>query len=199
MSFSADKQGENRNLQPRADALMRSLQLSRESLKRLLKTFDRLGRPVTVRDLVRSYGFFEWEIEEAKLLGWVQISIRKPAVGRPSRIAEKLSNPVAAKLPPWRHQIPEEITIRHWRFALESIGIVPTSGLFGFRLATQLEAYQKAFPDSRSKAGASASASRLMRRLDVRLMRQWLRSSIRGPMPNTVRELMEDLRRKLEK
>jgi hypothetical protein len=63
----------------------------------------------------------------------VAIETRKPHTGRPSRIV-RLSESLAAKLPPWRFEIPRRISHRHWRFARSSVfgavlGGMPRHGL----------------------------------------------------------------------
>jgi hypothetical protein len=61
-----------------------------------------------------------------------------------------------------------------------------------------MRAYLRAFPNARSRAGASASASRLMKRLDVRVMRMWFQKSSEMPhdeeMPNNVNAIIARLR-----
>jgi len=176
---------------------MRSNILCREHLKRILFLLDRNEGPITVRDFSRRFSIHEWELEQAEELGWIRILVRKPRVGRPSRVVEKLSENHAAKLPPFRYAIPTEITIRHWRFALESVSIMP-GGYFGFKQSTRVRAYLRAFPNAKSRAGASASASRLMKRLDVRVMRMWIQKSLemspREDMPNNVDAIIRRLR-----
>jgi hypothetical protein len=171
---------------------MRSLILCRERLNRILGILDRNGGIVSLRDFWRTYGVHEWEVEQAAELGWLRIVTRKPRVGRPSRVAQKLSECESAKLPPFRCQIPREISIRHWRFALESVSCS------GFKMTTRVRAYLRAFPNARSRAGASASASRLMKRRDVRVVRLWFlrisESRHYEDMPNNVNAILTRLR-----
>lgn len=131
----------------------------------------------------------EWEVEQAEEAGWVPIFVRKPAVGRPSRVATKLSKSEVAKLPPWRRQIPKELSVRHWRFALELASVGLTRGYFGFGLSNATRAYLIAFPQARSRAGAAASASRLLKNPMIRAARRWYLSSDLGTydeeMPKT--------------
>lgn len=152
---------------------MRQLLLCRERLTRLLAVLDSEGGSCSLRDLYRTYGIREWEVEQAEEAGWVEISERKPAVGRPSRVAAKLSESQSAKLPPWRFQIPKELSVRHWRFALELASVGPTRGYFGFGLSNATRAYLIAFPQARSRAGAAASASRLLKNPMIRAARRW--------------------------
>jgi hypothetical protein len=112
-------------------------------------------------------------VEQAEEAGWVAISERKPAVGRPSRVATKLSESQSAKLPPWRFQITKELSVRHWRFALESTSLGPRRNEFGNCLSSATRAYLIAFPYAKSRAGASASASRLLKNPMVRAARRW--------------------------
>jgi len=131
----------------------------------------------------------EWEVEQAEKAGWVRISERKPSVGRPSWYAVKLSETQSAKLPPWRFQIPKELSPRHWRFALELASVAPARNEFGFSLSSATRAYLIAFPDAKSRAGAAASASRLLKKPMVRAARRWYLSSDLGTyheeMPKT--------------
>ncbi len=170
---------------------MRSHILCHERLNRIQSLLDRYGNPITVRDFSRRFAIFNWELEQAENLGWIKIIERKPHVGRPSVVVEKLSETQSAKLPPFRYAIPKEISIRHWRFALESVSCS------GFKLTLRVQAYLRAFPNARSRAGASASASRLMKRTDVKLMRRWLfcqiNHEVTGDMPRTVSGLIEQL------
>jgi hypothetical protein len=128
-------------------------------------------------------------VEQAETAGWVSISERKPTVGRPSWIAEKLSETISAKLPPWRRKIPQELSIRHWRFALELASIAPARNEFGRSLSSATRAYLIAFPQAKSRAGAAASASRLLKNPMVRAARRWFLSSDLGTygeeMPKT--------------
>ena len=178
---------------------MRSSILCRERLHRILALLDRYGGQVEIRTLGRNHNVPSWEVEQAEELGWVRVFERKPPVGRPARVAEKLSKSPSAKLPPWRYQIPREISIRHWRFALESVGTMP-GGYFGFKQSTLVRAYLLAFPNCRSRSGASVNATRLMKRRDVRLMRRWWLLVIQGKidrceeMPNTASGIVNRLR-----
>jgi hypothetical protein len=152
---------------------MRPLILCRERLTRLLSVLDREGGECSVRRLCRNFAIYEWEVEQAEEAGWVTISERKPRVGRPSCVARKVSENQSAKLPPWRMQIPKELSHRHWRFVLELASVAPTRGYFGFGLSSATRAYLMAFPQARSRAGAAASASRLLKKPMVRAARRW--------------------------
>jgi len=169
---------------------MRPLILCRERLTRLLEVLDREGGSCTFRRLNRNYGLYIWEVEQAEESGWVDIVERKPHVGRPSLTVLRLSESISAKLPPWRHQIPKEISIRHWRFALELTSIAPSRNMFGFSRSSATRAYLIAFPRAKSRAGAAASASRLLKDPMVRAARRWFLSTDLGThkeeMPDTV-------------
>jgi hypothetical protein len=170
--------------------------LSRERLKCILSRLDQYGGAASLRNLMRSHGIRNSEVEECEALGWLVIETRKPWVGRPSRFARRLNETQSAKLPPPAAKIPQLVSHRHWCFALESVSVVRTSGRFGFDLSTAVRAYQKVYPEAKTYASACAGASRLMKRTDVRLMRLWFRRvrSGREPMPQTVRGLYTRLR-----
>jgi len=72
-------------------SVMQCLTLCRERLDRLKDVLDRQGGSETIRQLNRRFAIWEWEVEQAAVLGWVTIETRNPATGRPSRIARKLS------------------------------------------------------------------------------------------------------------
>lgn len=176
---------------------MRPLILCRERLNRLLHVLDRMGGIAPIRDLGRSHGIWWWEVEQAEKLGWVRVSTNKPATGRPSDVAEILNNCPSAKYPHFRSQIPRDIKFSHRCFAINSVNCVGASSPCGLRMATKTEAYMMAYPACRSRAAASVGASRLMKRMDVRLMRRWLFCEINGEicgnMPWSVTELVEQL------
>ena len=135
-----------------------------------------------MRDLWRSHTIYGWEIEQAAELGWFKVSIRKPRVGRPSRVVEfcGLEN---AKFPEPRWMIEKEISIRHWVFALRSVGECAKNGMRRWGLPGIVSAYIKTYhPTSRN--GAHASTSRLMKRADVRAVRRWLYASSGGGVPH---------------
>lgn len=171
---------------------MRQLILCAERLQRLQTVLSRHSGTLSLRDLSRCHGIWGWEVEQAADLGWVRIVTSKPRVGRPSRVAEIVSDYCYAKLPPNRWEIPTNFKFRHWRFALECCSV--RGGSFTSScVPTAAEAYRRVFPYSRSAAGARASSSRLMKRSDVRLMIYWFRQLSpyfpREPMPDTFDEL----------
>jgi hypothetical protein len=168
---------------------MRPLILCRERLTRLLSVLDREGGECSVRRLCRNFAIYNWEVEQAEEAGWVSITERKPPVGRPSCVARKVSENQSAKLPPWRYMIPKGMSIRHWRFALESTSVEHGRGYFGFRRSSATRAYLIAFPNAKSRKGAAASASRLRKHPMIAAARRWFFDSNLIPygeeMPNT--------------
>jgi hypothetical protein len=175
---------------------MKSLILCRERLERLLKVLDRRDGTASIRDLRRTFGIYEWEVTQAEELGWLLIYDHKPWTGRPSRLAKKLSITVSAKLPPRRYHVPNEITIRHCLFAARSTGLMK-GGRMGLRAATATYAYLETFPEAKSVPGAAASASRLMKRSDIRLLRRWFygTTGMKGMLspPATISEALRAL------
>jgi hypothetical protein len=177
---------------------MRPLILCRERLDRIQRVLKRLGGKASMRDLWRSYAIREWEIEQAAELGWLTITIRKPRVGRPSRIVEfrGLHN---AKFPPPRWSIEKEISIRHWWFALRSVCQSVKHGMRRWGFPPTVWAYVETY-HPRSRNGAHASTWRLLRCPDVRSARQWFyaQSGRELPpgeeMPRTARGIRDRLR-----
>ncbi len=162
---------------------MIAITLCRERLDRLLRVLQRQGGSETVRQLVRSFGLWRWEIEQAEQLGWIALEIRKPPTGRPSLVAREVSNPTAAKLPPWRYQIPKPISHRHWLFALESIKAVKRGCNLIWHFPCFTEAYLAAYKGVKSRRGATVSASRVLRHPDVRATRAWFRAQMNRKVP----------------
>jgi hypothetical protein len=154
---------------------MRTLILSRERLNRILSILDRRGGEVSIRDFYRNFGIFNWEVTQAEALGWITITIVKPATGRPSAIAKKVSHSTAAKLPPHRWNIPSDISFRHWNFVYAYLSTCPP--------CNATAAYLVSFRNVRSKAGARASASRLLKHPDVKAALAWIRACSDGDFP----------------
>lgn len=71
----------------------------------------------------------------------------------------------------------------------------------GFTLAPLVEAYLRVYPKARSRAGARASMSRLMRRRDVRAAAEWFLAIEEGAIPRgtTMPETPSGIRAELEK
>jgi hypothetical protein len=182
---------------------MHSFTISRERLYRILDVLDRNAGELPARAFTRSFSVWQWEIEAAAALGWVEIVTRKPPIGRPSRIVCKVSQPQAAKVPPPRRMIEKPIPHRHWLFALYSTHATPYGSRFmaaqGFVMPCITEAYQKAFPRARNRKAAAASASRLKRRYDVRMVRAWFYARVEGDisrgdsMPETANGIWQRL------
>lgn len=177
---------------------MRPLILCRERLKRINAILARYPAGLSVREFARSFSVWSWEVEQAAELGFVQIVTRKPHTGRPARFVENVSKPQPAKLPPYRSEIAKEISLRHWRFALESVSIGPSRNPFGFGPLAKVRAYQRVYRAS-NEASARASASRLIRHPDVRACRQWFYAQINQEvphdeaMPNTAKGIWQRL------
>lgn len=64
-------------------------------------------------------------------------------------------------------------------------------------MPSKAQAYMMTYPGCRNRKSAATAASRLMKRTDVKLMRRWLfceiNHEVTGPMPMTVRELIDQL------
>lgn len=185
-----------------ASSRMRTVILCQERWQRIENVLDRLGGKAAIRNLERSYGIRPWEVEQSAELGWLTISTQKPRVGRPSRIAEirDYSNASVPALPKWRCMIERTISIRHHAFAIECMDCIPRgSRIFGIGCPPLVEAYMRVYRP-RSRRGARASVSRLLRHPDVRAMRQWHFAqinheiSIYETMPDTASGIWQRLR-----
>jgi hypothetical protein len=174
--------------------------LCRERLARIQRALNKNAGALPVRTLARSYHVWEWEIEQAAALRWIQIETRKPRTGRPSRIAKIVSKPEGAKLPPYRWQIEKPIRFQHKLFAMQSTCAVKHGSRKLVYLPTITEAYQSVFKRATKRRAATASASRLMRRSDVRAARAWYYARFDGdaprsePMPETATAIWQRLR-----
>jgi len=180
---------------------MRPLTLCRERFTRIQHVLNKNDGTLTVRDFARSFSVWEWELEQAEALGWIQIETRKPRTGRPSRIVKRVSETHTAKLPPYRWQIEKPIRIRHWNFAFHSVySAIRGGSSFLWRIPPYTDAYLMAFPAAKNRRAATASMSRLLRRDDVRAARAWFYSKISNeiprdePMPDTARAIWQRLR-----
>lgn len=179
---------------------MPPLPLCRERLDRIRRILTRNSGTLTVREFARSFSVWEWEIEQAAALGWIQIETRKPRTGRPSRIVREVSKPCTAKLPPYRWQIEKPISIRHARFAMLSTCGMHRGSRLGPGLPCTTDIYQHAYPRALKRNAAAASASRLRRRNDVKAARTWHYARHDGdvprdePMPRTVSAIIQRLR-----
>ena len=160
---------------------MRPLILCRERLGRIRRVLEQCGGTATVRELWRSHTISAWEIEQAAAMGWFKVSIRKPRVGRPSRVVE-FCGLINVKFPDPRWCIEKEISIRHWWFAWRSVHESVKHGMRRWGLPGIFFAYLKTY-HPRSRNGAYASASRLLKRADVRAARQWFYAQSSGELP----------------
>ena len=179
---------------------MRPLTLCRERLDRIHRILSRHAGVLPVREFARSFSVWEWEIEQAAALGFIKIEIRKPRTGRPSRIVQQVSEPHTAKLPPYRCQIDQPILFRHQLFALYSTCAIKRGSRKLVYLPTITDAYQSIFKRATKRRAATASASRLMRRNDVKAVRAWYYARFDGDapcsesMPDTVSGIWQRLR-----
>lgn len=175
-----------------------------ERLARIQRVLNQNAGVLTFRDFARSYHVHEWEIEQAAALGWIQIEVKKPRTGRPSRIVREISKPEGAKLPPYRWQIEKPISYRHARFAMLSTCAMHRGSRWlaarGLGLPCTTDVYQSAYPRALKRNAAAASASRLRRRNDVKAARAWHYARFDGeiprdePMPRTVSAIVQRLR-----
>ncbi len=142
-----------------------------ERYQRILSILDRLGGAASFRDLKRTYGIYTYEIEQTEQYGETLIEVYQPRTGRPSRRISKLNKILPAKLPPLRCEIEPSISSRHRRFAFNyCLGELGAG--FSFRRRAYF-AYQQTYGKNLSVESASAAASRLLRRGDVRAAIQW--------------------------
>ena len=161
------------------------MRYSREKLERLLRVLTTRNDELPRRELQRIYSIPEWEIEGARKAGFVELIERKPPIGRPSIVVKILSKTPAAKLPPPRNEIEKPISQRHWLFAMFSVYSAMKGG--GRYLPANIEAYRKAYPQARSRNGAYASCSRLLRNPRVFAARQWHYAVADGDAPSQLR------------
>lgn len=166
-------------------AIMRSSTLCRERLNRIQSILARNAGALTVREFARTYSVLEWEIEQAAALGWIKIETHRPRTGRPSRIAKIVSETQAAKHPPYRWQIDQPISFRHLLFAMHSTCAVKRGSRKLVYLPAITDVYQSVFKRATKRRGATASASRLMRRSDVKAARAWYYARFDGDAPRS--------------
>ena len=158
------------------------MQYSRERLERLLRILAARNNELPRRELSRIYSILEWEINEAQKAGFVELIERKPPIGRPSIVVKILSKTTAAKLPPLRSEIEKPISNRHWLFAMFTAYKTVKGG--GMSLLGYIEAYREAYPQAKSRNGAYASCSRLLRNPRVFAARQWYYAVANGEVPS---------------
>ena len=152
--------------------------LTLERIFRLQRVLDRYGGTAKQRLLMKNHGFQIWEIAEAVKYEWVTVS-KIPASGgrsgRPSFFVSRVSKSCPTKCPPTRGQLPKRIPIRHFYFAMHSLSYVKNAD--GILQRKNLgQAYLAAFPAARSLVGAKASASRLLRRPSIKMLRQYFQA-----------------------
>ena len=169
--------------------------LTRERLSILLRALDRRGGEMKARDLNRINGVNWWEIDQAEEKGFVTTEKRKPKTGRPSKWVKlvnvpsnspsvmasenppnvrKVSKNHPTKLLPSRSTLERQISRREWNFAFWYVigEFGPGTGLFGFKRRAWT-AYRKAYPRCHSEAAARSSASRLLKRPEVKAAIAW--------------------------
>jgi len=177
---------------------MRPLLLCRERLERILTVLARKGPAVSVRDFMRTYGVFAWELREAEAMGWIATETHKPRVGRPSQVVRSLSETPSAKLPPWRFDMGRTISPRHSTFALYSVYGCIQGGSKQLGLPGYVAAYLNTFRNSRSRNAAYVSTSRLLRHPDVKAARQWWYARFCGEVPREdIPETADEIWRRL--
>ncbi len=174
--------------------------LTRESLRIIEAAIDKHGGIVSVRFLERNHYIYWRVVEEAVVGGYLAYQTRKPRTGRPSLCVRKVSKSYPTKLPLFRRSLEDCISISHWRFASNYVLGECGSGLFSFKRRAYV-AYQRTFPSARSKAGAKASASRLLRKPRIQAAIQWKFASYfdreidcKGLYPQTATEIWDTLR-----
>lgn len=152
---------------------MRPLILCRERLDRIIRILGSRDGAFSVRELWRTHGIRDWEVEQAAALGWLSVAVIKPRVGRPSKVVE-FRGYKNAKLPVWRGQQDTEFSPRHFRFAVKC-GLAVKHGARSFGVSAIVDAYVDTY-NPRSRKGAYASASRLWKHRDVRAIREWFQA-----------------------
>ena len=146
--------------------------LTRESLSTINRAIKRGGGSVSVRFLLRNYYVRRWQVDAAVEEGFITFETRKPLTGRPSLMVREVSRSNLPKLPHSRSTLEDCISSRHWKFATWYVLGECGPGLFSFKRRAYV-AYQRVFPSARSKTGAKASASRLLRKPHVQAAVQW--------------------------
>ena len=146
--------------------------LTRECLSIIDSAIEKAGGSVSARFLQRNHYIQRWQVDAAVEKGFIFLWKRKPHTGRPALMVSKASIYPTTQLPPSRHSLEDSISFRHWRFAFcYAMGEIGP-GLFSFK-RRGYAAYQRAFPSAQSKAGAKASASRLLRKPHIQAAIQW--------------------------
>jgi len=154
------------------NSIMKPNVLTRERLKSIEDAIDKHGGSVSVRFLQWNHCIYFQVVEKAVAEGYIAFETRKPRTGRPSLCVRKVSKSNPTKLPHLRSTLENCISFRHWDFAFYYALGEFGPGLFSFKRRAYV-AYQRAFPSARSKAGAKASASRLLRKPHIQAAIQW--------------------------
>lgn len=179
---------------------MRPLILCRERWERIERVLAQLGGTATLRELERSFAIRPWEVRASAALGWLDIATRRPRTGRPSQMVvfRDYTNANVPDLPEYRCGIEKDISSRHRVFVLRSIGCVRHgSSMCGS--PPIVHAYLSVYRP-RSRCGARASMSRLLRHPDVRALRQWFYAQVNHeisfdePTPRTASGIWQRLR-----
>jgi hypothetical protein len=133
--------------------------LCRERWERIEAVLDKCGGAASLRDLRRSWGIQEWEVEQSAQLGWLDITVQKPRTGRPSR----------------------KVAFRDYDYAkwMRSVMQATRRGRRSLFVPPIVSAYIRVYRP-RSRAGAYASSSRLCRHPSVRAARQWFYAKLCG-------------------
>lgn len=141
------------------------------------------GQGITLRNLLRCHWMFRHEVEEAAELGFVTLTKRQPHTGRPPTVvALSVNKPCATKLPPFSWQLGNQISFRHWRFALETLAIGPKRNCIGWGIQSKVTAYRKVYRRAKYSS-ARAGACRLMKHPDVMACRRWYYARINNVVP----------------
>lgn len=173
--------------------------LTRENLRIIEAAIDKQGGAVSVRFLLCNHFIQRHVIDEAVEREYIALEARKPSAGRPSLYVRKVSKSHPTKLPPFRCLLEDCISFRHWNFASNYVLGECGPGLFSFNRRAYV-AYQRTFPSARSKAGAKASASRLLRKPHIQAAIQWTfadyfdpETDCKGLHPQTTTEIWDTL------
>ena len=167
-----------------------------ERLERLRRILLRdPDNAVSVRDLCRTYGMERWELLQAEAAGWIQMDLRKPPTGRPSRVCRinrerKVNKNAPAELPRYRGDRNRPLSQREREFLnlyLFPYGMPRDFG-GGYSAAW---AYQKVYGRFRTVAVASArsAGARLARRSWM-----WAARMLDCRLSNDARDWPEDMR-----
>lgn len=146
--------------------------LTRERLAAIEGSIARNGGHITVRHIMRNHGLHRSVIDEAIEGGFLTLESHQGPRGRPSQILKKVSQCYPTKIPPGYSSLDKLISCRHWNFAFNYAMGEIGPGMFNFKRRAWF-AYKKAFPASRSQAGARASSSRLLRKSHIRAAIAW--------------------------